>query len=111
MNDERKEQFRVYLDQVITTGTPVNKEANIKKIIGKVKKVELQLGVNLDTEGRIGRQAIFASLEPTDAIAENRHPNQNTMGFPVREAEGTPHSIRTAIKYYRTFCGDPVEAG
>ena len=107
----RTEEFKAYLNGVVTTGTAEDNRDNIKKIIGKVKKVELQLGVNLDTEGRIGRQAIFASLEPTDAIAENRHPNQNTMGFPVREAEGTPHSIRTAIKYYRTFCGDPVEAG
>ncbi len=105
----RTEEFRAYLTRVITTGTPVNKEANIKKIIGKVKKVEIQLGVNLDTEGRTGRQTIFASLEYTTMSAEKRHPNQNIMNFQVGAADGTPNSIRSAIKYYREFCGDPVE--
>ncbi len=107
----REAEFKTYLTREITTGTANDNRDNVKKNIGKVKKVEMQLGVNLDTEGRIGRQAIYASLEPTRAIAENRHPNQNIMNFPVRQAEGTGHSIRTAIKYYRTFCGDPVEAG
>ncbi len=105
----REVEFRAYLDPIITAGTDENNRDNIKKIIGKVKKVEIQLGVNLDTEGRIGRQAIYASLEYTTRSKKNRHPNQNIMNFQVRAARGTPDSIRSAIKYYREFCGDPVE--
>ncbi len=103
----REPEFRAYLDPIIEAEHAANKQHNIDEIVRKVKKAEIQLGVNLDTEGKIGRQTIYASLEPTSATKENRHPNQNTMDFQVATAEGTPHSIRSAIKHYRRFCKDP----
>ncbi len=105
----REVEFRAYLDPIITADNVNNKQHNINEIVRKVKKVEMQLAVNFDTEGRIGRQAIFASLEPTSANAKNRHPNHDIMNFQVRAARGTPDSIRSAIKHYRRFCKDPVD--
>ena len=107
MNDERKEEFRIWLVSKQVNGIP--NEETIRTYLSNIVLFEKRLRVDFDLAGRIGRQEIYASFKHTDESENNRHPNQNYMKFAVNPSEDTLTAYRNSVQYYRKFCGDPVE--
>ena len=106
MNKNRRAKFKAWLIKQQVNGVPNNQ--TIRTYVGNIALFEKRLRVDFDLAGSIGRQEIFASFEHTTESKENRHPNQNYMGFAVNPPEATLRGYRNSIQYYRKFCGDPV---